>query len=143
MSRIDNPGAGTVRRQSVGYLVTLAAAMVGIVCLAVAIQGTRRVLHNSDGLGAFNQAGVPALICALGLNFYARLAFSNKVSAASQARVRLSLQIVFALVIITAIVGSWFVLTTGAASADLRGILVVGDLLQIGTLLWVWRYSRE
>lgn len=78
MSRIDSVGAAAVRRQSVGYLVTLAAAMVGIVCLAVAIQGTRRVLSGSDGLGAFNQAGVPALICALGLNFYARLAFSTR-----------------------------------------------------------------
>lgn len=49
----------------------------------------------------------------------------------------------FALIVIVAIVGSWFVLTTVAASADLRGILIVGDLLQVGTLLWVWRYSKE
>lgn len=139
----DRAQAVVARRQSVGYLVTFAAMMVGTVCLAVAIQGTRRVLQGSDGLGAFNQAGVPALIFALVLNFYARLTFTSKLSQTAQSAVRTSVRIVFSLILVAAIAGSWFVFDTSAATADLTGILVVGDLMQFGTLLWLWRYSGE
>lgn len=143
MTRKDSANVTVNRRQSVGYLVTFAAAMVGIVCLAVAIQGTRRIAQGSDGLGAFNQAGVPALLVALALNFYARLTFASKLSPAAQSTVRNSMRLVFGLMVIAAVAGSWFVLASATGSADLTGILIVGDLMQIGTLLWVWRYSSE
>ena len=130
------------RRPPVGYYVAMAAAMVGLVCVAIAIQGTRRILGGSDGLGAFNQAGVPTLIVAWALAFYARLAFSEKVSSTTRALVNPSLRVVFALEVIAAVTGSWFVFDTDAASTDLRGILLVGDVLQIGTVLWIVRYSR-
>lgn len=142
MSR-DDAKVTASRRQSVGYMVSFAAMMVAIVCLAVAVQGTRRILQGIDGLGAFNQAGVPALLFAMALNYYSRLSFWNKISAATQSKVRVSLRIIFGLTIIAAIAGTWFVFSTNAASGDLVGILIVGDLLQIGTLLWIWRYSKE
>jgi hypothetical protein len=132
-----------IQRPTMGYYLTLAAAMVGMVSLAVAIQGTRRVLHGEDGLGAFNQAGVPALIVAWGLAYFARLAFASHGTSARRVAVVNVLRVVMAVEVAVAAVGSWFVLTSGAASGDLIGILVLGDVMQIGTLLWLLRYARE
>ena len=130
-------------RPTTAYYITLAAALVGLVCLAVAIQGTRRVLQGADGLGAFNQAGVPTLIVAWGVAYYARLAFASRRSPETRARVVTSLRVLFWLEIAIAVAGSWFVGTSRVASGDLIGILIVGDLLQIGTLVWLMRYSHQ
>ena len=82
------------------------------------------------------------MIVAWALAFYARLAFSEKVSSTTRALVNPSLRVVFALEVIAAVTGSWFVFDTDAALTDLRGILLVGDVLQIGTVVWIVRYSR-
>lgn len=132
-----------MRRPSMGYYLTLAAALVGLVALAIAIEGTRRANAGGDGLGALSGAGVPALVVAWAVAFYARLAFSNTVSPANRVRVHRSLRIFMLAEVVAAIAGSGFVLASPAAPAELRGILVVADLLQVGTLLWVWRFSRE
>jgi hypothetical protein len=139
----DEARPDAIQRPTMGYYLTLAAAMVGIVCLAVAIQGTRRILHGEDGLGAFNQAGVPALIVAWGLAYFARLAFASRGTAARRVAVVNVLRVLMALELVVAAVGSWFVVTSGAASGDLIGILLLGDVMQIGTLLWMLRYARD
>ena len=128
-------------RPSTSYYLALAAAMVGLVCLAVAIEGTRRTLHGGDGLSALNGAGVPALLLAWALAYYARLAFAERLAPATRAFVRVSLRVLFGLEILAAMAGSWFVLGSGAASSDLISLLVVGDLLQVGTLIWIVRHS--
>lgn len=133
--------SASASRPGTAYYLALAAAMVGLVCLAVAIEGTRRSLHGDEGLSALNGAGVPALLLAWALAYYARLAFAERLAPATRAFVRGSLRMIFGFEILAAIAGSWFVLNSGAASSDLVGLLIVGDLLQLGTLLWIVRYS--
>ena len=84
---------------------------------------------------------MPALLIAWALAYYARLAFAERVAPATRAFVRGSLRVIFGFEILAAIAGSWFVLDSGAASPDLLGLLIVGDVLQVGTLLWIVRYS--
>lgn len=139
MSR-DQVGPGD--RPTTAYYLTFAAAMVGMVCVAIAIQGTYRLLRGQDGLGALNQAGVAALIFAWALAYYARLAFADTVSPATRTMVIGSLRVIFWLEIAIAAAGTWYVVASGAASGDLLGIMIVGDLLQIGTLVWLLRHAR-
>lgn len=136
-------GALSERQPTIGYYLSMAAALVGFVCIAIAVVGTRRTLSGGDGLSALSGAGVPGLIVAWALAFYARLAFSQKLSGANQALVHASLRILMVFQIIAASAASWFVLRSTVASADLRAILIVADVLQVGTILWVLRYSRE
>ena len=131
------------RRPTIGYYLSMAAALVGLVCLAIAVEGFRRASAGGDGMSALSGAGVPGLVVAWALAFYARLAFSQKVSQATQAMVHTSLRIVMFIEIIAAGAASWIVLGSNIADADLRGILLVADVLQIGTALWVFRYFRE
>lgn len=125
-----------------GYYLSMASALVGLVCLAIAIEGFRRASIGGDGLSALSGAGVPGIVVAWALAFYARLAFSQKLSHATQALVQASLRIVMFIEIVAAGAASWIVLRSNIAGADLRGILLIADVLQIGTALWVFRYFR-
>lgn len=141
MSRLDH-GLSS-RRPSIGYYLALAAALVGLVCLVIAADGARRAAQGGDGLDALSGAGVPGIVVAWALAFYARLAFSDKLSAARQLLVHGSLRIVLAAELLGAAAVTWFVLTTPAAAGDLRGILAVGDLLQVGTAAWILHFYKE
>ena len=138
-----NGNATTGRQPTVGYYLALAAALVGLVCLAIAVEGTRRAAGGGDGLSALSGAGVPGLMAAWALAFYARLAFSDRLSPASQALVHASLRILMVAEIVAALFASWYVLAGDAAPAELRGIVIFADLLQVGTVLWVARFSRQ
>jgi hypothetical protein len=137
------PDRAAVPRPSVGYYLCLAAAMVGLVAVAIAIEATRRAAAGGDGQSALSGAGVPALILAWVIGYYARLAFWPRVSPAGQAAVAASLRVFMVAEIASAIVGSWWVFSQPAAKGMTRGIMIVGDLLQIGSLLWIARFSKE
>ena len=139
----DQPQSDAIRRPTTAYYITLATAMIGIVCLAVAIQGTRRILHGQDALGAFNQSGVPALVVAWGLAYFARLAFASRSTSATRVTIVKGMRVLMTLELVVAAAGSWFVFASGVASSDVIGILLVGDVMQVGTLLWLLRYARE
>jgi hypothetical protein len=127
-------------RPSVPYYLSLAAAMLGIVAIAIAIDGSRRVGSGGDPLDAFSGAGVPAVIGVMLLLYYQRLMRWEKVSADRQQFVRRSFRLVLVAEVFAAIFATWLVFTSGPAAASLRGIVVIGDILQIGTILWVVRY---
>jgi hypothetical protein len=131
-------------RPSVPYYLALGTAMLGLVAIVIAIDGSRRALSGGDPLDAFSGAGVPAIIGVMLLLYYQRLMHWEKVSADRQTFVRQSCRLVLVAELLAAIFATWLVFTSGpAAAASLRGIVVIGDMLQIGTILWVVRYYKE
>ena len=128
-------------RPTTGYYLLFAVALVGMVLTAVAVAGTWRALHGAEPLGAFNTAGVPMLVFAWALAYFARLAFSTKSSDAARARVRAALRVMIALAGLAAIAGAWFVLTNAVATAELRAMAIAGAIAALGGALWLWRYS--
>ncbi|WP_442680172.1 hypothetical protein ACSBM8_02895 [Sphingomonas sp. ASY06-1R] len=127
-------------RPPVPYYLSFAAAMLGIVAIAIAIDGSRRAMSGGDPRDAFNGAGAPAIICVTLIMYYQRLMRWEKVSADRQAFVRRSVRLVLVAEVVAAILATWLVFSSGAAAASLHGIVVIGDILQIGTILWVVRY---
>lgn len=117
--------------------------MIGIVLVATSIVGTYIAQRGGDALGAFNSAGVPALIFAMVLAYVFRLIFSPKLSSESQGRVRFLVRMILAAETVAAVGGMWFVLSSGAVPVEMRAMSVLGGIAQSGTLVWLMSYSRE
>ena len=132
------PDRTAAPRPSVGYYLCLAAAMVGLVAVAIAIEATRRAAAGGDGQSALSGAGVPALILAWLAAYYARLAFWPRVSAKRQAAVAASLRVFMVAEIVAAIVGSWWVFSQPAAD----GIVWLGGRVP-GMIVWRFVAGRE
>lgn len=134
--------AAEVKRRTPGYHYTSVAAVLGLVAIAIAIDGTRLAAGGGRAMAAINTAGTVALVGGLIVMYVMRLAFVPSLSSGQRTAVTRLAQAIFMIELLAAVAGSFFVFASPAATSATRSFMIGGDLLQVGTLMWIFRYAN-
>ena len=130
-----------LRPVSVGYLITLALAMTGMVFVAIGLGGSLEARAGHDPLDAINVAGLPTFFFMWFLMYLFRLIFWKKVPERRQAQVRGFVTAVLSLEVLCASLAIVLLTSTGGVTAI--AFTILGALCQIATVTWLVRYRHE
>ena len=132
-------------RPSFGYLLSLAAALVGLVCMSTGLGGALIGRSGGDPIDALNSYTIVTFVGMYGLAFAMRLIFWRSAPAALRRAVRLLLIVVFVAAMPLSVTG--LILSISMQATMHHGIAIYFSVIavacQVGSLIWLFRYRHE
>lgn len=131
----------SLRPVSVGYLINLGFALVGLALLGIGFGATLEARAGHDPLDGINAVGLPALIFSWLLMYVVRLIFWRRVPERGQAQARGF--VISVLVLELVVAGAAITLLTSSGGVVAAAFTCLGALCQIATVTWLIRYRKE